>query len=544
MGQAIHIFKKDVRHLRFEIVIAVAVAALFAFIETKHALSPVDAVYSNTSASYLALILLPIIWWTLIGRVIHDEALPGDRQFWITRPYSWRSLLSAKILFILAFVNLPMLIAQAVIIHAYGFSIGSELVGLLWSQVLLTIVFVLPIIAMSALTTGFVQLIAGILTPCVIALISSVVGPGRGIMLSGFPSGLAVLRLGRALGVSTVSAGGYGWVQPYFVYLLIAVGGLTIILWQFRRRGTAVGRCFAGATVILLIAGFPWISWPTAFKIQSSLAKTRVDLTSAHLVYDLRNERPPVAFRQGGENVRVHIPLQWMGIPSGASAQIEHLSMSFTVPDGTKWTSEGSSWIDPKEPNQPFFVNSSFDGGAYLTRNDVPVKVHGTLYLTIFGNPHTTQVPFGGHFVPVAQVGLCSATESYIESSPPPHYLVICNSAFRSPEGLMAYRFAQSDQDAADNFKSLPIPQRQPSFSPFPAELRISPVSHEAGSYMELYLHPASQESAELNDLRTWDHAVIQTVEPLGHIRLDFDLDAGRATMYRSNNNEKIRPGG
>ena len=126
MGQAIHIFKKDVRHLRFEIAIAITVAALFAFIETKHALWPVDAVYSDTPASYLALLLLPVAWWTLIGRAIHDEALPGDRQFWITRPYSWRSLLGAKLLFIFAFINLPMLVAQMVIVHAYGFSLGAE----------------------------------------------------------------------------------------------------------------------------------------------------------------------------------------------------------------------------------------------------------------------------------------------------------------------------------------------------------------------------------------------------------------------------------
>ncbi len=170
MSQALHIFKKDVRHLRFEIAIAITVTALFAFIETKHALWPVDAVYSRTPASYLALLLLPVAWWMLIGRAIHDEALPGDRQFWITRPYSWRSLLSAKILFILAFINLPMLIAQLVILRAYGFSIGAELPGLLVESGPAHNCFHIANLAMSALTTGFVQLIAGVLTPCVIAL--------------------------------------------------------------------------------------------------------------------------------------------------------------------------------------------------------------------------------------------------------------------------------------------------------------------------------------------------------------------------------------
>jgi len=522
MGQAIHIFKKDVRHLRFEIAIALTVAALFAFIETKHALWPVDAIYSDTPASYLALLLLPVVWWMLIGRAIHDEALPGDRQFWITRPYSWRSLLSAKILFNLAFINLPMMIAQIVIVHAYGFSIGAELAGLLWSQILLTIVFVLPVLAVSALTDGFVQLIAGILTPSVIALIFTAVRPSRQIMVSNFGGG-AVLRVGMALGVFT---GAYGWVQPYLVCLLVAVAGLTTVLWQYRRRGTIAGRCVAGATVILLIAGFPWISWPTASKIQSSLLKTSVDLSSAHLVSDLGAEKPPIAFRQGGEYVGVRVPFQIAGLPSGTSAMVEHLFITFQVPDGTTWNSEEFAWENPKGPDQQFWIQSGFYGAAYLTRNDVPIKVHGTLYLTVYGDPHTTQVPFGDHFVPVAQVGLCSATESYIEGYIRRKYLLICNSAFRSPAELISYRFAASDQDTTDHFR--PLNQyRQPSFSPFPAELRISPVSHEYTTF---------------NDLGTWDRAVIQTLEPLGHIRLDFDVDAGRMIVRRNNNNERIRP--
>jgi hypothetical protein len=309
------------------------------------------------------------------------------------------------------------------------------------------------------------------------------------------------------------------------VYLLVAVAGLTTILWQYRRRGIIAGRCFAGATVILLIAGFPWISWHTAMNIQSSLAKTPVDLSSAHLISDLGMEKPAVAFRQAGGYVGVRVPLQLAGLPSGASAMVEHLSISFQVPDGTAWKSEEFAWENPKGPDQQFFIQSGFYGAAYLTRNDVPVKVHGTLYFTVFGNPQTTQVPFGDHFVLVAQVGLCSATESHIEGYIRRNYLLLCNSAFRSPAALVSYRFAGSDQDSTDHFRPL-SQQRQPSFSPFPAELRISPVSHEYTTF---------------NDLETWDRAVIQTLEPLGHIRLDFDVDAGRMITPR-NKNEKIQP--
>jgi hypothetical protein len=531
MGQAIHVFKKDIRHLRFEIAIAVTVVGLFAFIETKHALWPVDAVNSMTPAVYLALLLLPVAWWMLIGRVIHDEALPGDRQFWITRPYSWRSVLIAKLLFIAAFVNLPILIAQVVIVRAYGFSLGAGLAGLLWNQVLFTVVFVLPVLAMSALTDGFVQLIAGILTPCVIALALA------GLSFNFRPQ-LVVMSVAGPFSI------GAEWVRYYLTFIIVTVAALAILLWQYSRRGTAVARCFAAAAWILVAMVFYFISSSEAFRIDSALSRKQADLSATRLVSDSGVKKPHVSFRQGGEDVRVSVPFQITGLPSGTTARIEYLSGSFQTPDGTTWNSDGFSWENPDGPDQQFSVGSGFYGGAYLTRNDVPVNVHGTLYLAIFGNPRTTQVPFGNHFVPVAQVGLCAATESYIESSNRRKYLLICNSAFRSPAGLVSYRFARSDQDTTDNFKPLiqlgrisfsPFPgafrpliqQTQLSFSPFPADLRISPVSREYTTF---------------NDLETWDHVIVQTLEPLGHIRLDFNVDLGRATMYGSNNNEKIRP--
>jgi hypothetical protein len=87
MRQALHIFKKDVRYLWYEIAITLALVVMFVgfrWIE----------------------FILPIAWCYLAARVIYAEPLPGDRVFWITRPYAWKSLLAAKALFILTFVNL------------------------------------------------------------------------------------------------------------------------------------------------------------------------------------------------------------------------------------------------------------------------------------------------------------------------------------------------------------------------------------------------------------------------------------------------------
>src|SRR6266536_3025901 len=105
MRQALHIFGKDVRYLWREICLVLGLAAIFAW----------------TNPWWMTILLLAAMSY-LIARLIHAEAIPGDRQFWITRPYRWKSLLAAKLLFMLTFVNLPILLAQFGIVAAGGFS--------------------------------------------------------------------------------------------------------------------------------------------------------------------------------------------------------------------------------------------------------------------------------------------------------------------------------------------------------------------------------------------------------------------------------------
>jgi hypothetical protein len=81
MRQTFHIFKKDVRHLWFEIAVTVSVASGFTFTGARRALWLVDPETNRIAAWTLLMFLLPLVWWTLIARAIHDEVLPGDRQF-------------------------------------------------------------------------------------------------------------------------------------------------------------------------------------------------------------------------------------------------------------------------------------------------------------------------------------------------------------------------------------------------------------------------------------------------------------------------------
>src|SRR5208337_3681267 len=116
MRQAWHIFLKDVRRLRYELIVILAMTAAYAWLQGHW--SPLYSAQNgrvNLTAGLLRGFLLPMAWWYLASLAVYGEPLPGDRQFWVTRPYRWTSLLGAKLLFIVAFVSFPLLLADCLI---------------------------------------------------------------------------------------------------------------------------------------------------------------------------------------------------------------------------------------------------------------------------------------------------------------------------------------------------------------------------------------------------------------------------------------------
>lgn len=485
MRQALHILKKDVRHLWFEIAVAITVVAAFTFTGARRALWLVDPATNRSAAWTLVMILLPLVWWTLIARVIHDEALPGDSQFWITRPYSWKSLLGAKVLFILTFISLPMLLADGIIVHAFGLPLRTELPGLLWSQVLLAIAFVLPIAALSALTTGFVQLIFAILTPCVIGLGIAIIAPE--VVLGGF-------------------FGASDWVKTYYVFLLITVAASGILIWQYAMRRTAAARSLAVAAGILAALGMTLIPWSAAFRIESWLSKQRVDPSLVRVDFDSGNSWLTRAVIEGGDRVHVELPLNITGLPAGMIAQPEGFSVDLQAPDGTTRQADQLPLRIASKMGLKFSLEATLDGAFYRKVKDEPVKVRGSLYLTLFGNAQTARVPFGDRSVRVPRVGVCSASGGANRRS----YFLICSSAFRFPAVVVSYRFIESAKEAVQEVWSSTQPRRAISYCPFPAELGIGPVSQD----FTFSTVPVPLSEAE-----------VDTLEPLAHIRRNLAID-------------------
>ena len=191
MKQIVHIFLKDVRHLWIEILVALAmiVAQLWTgryqwTVEgPTGGYEPVDILHT---ASILLVPLMLIAWVLLIARCVHDDRLVGDRQFWLTRPYEWWKLLAAKFLFVAAFIIIPFLALQCVLLAQAGFSPLHWMPQILIRLLLIVAAIILPLMAIATVTSGFgrmVLVLIGVLLYTVIGFVSSAI-QGRGSVTS------------------------------------------------------------------------------------------------------------------------------------------------------------------------------------------------------------------------------------------------------------------------------------------------------------------------------------------------------------------------
>ena len=101
MNQVWNIFRKDARHHWPEIAASLALLVAFAWLDIRSWSSFDDGIATGAAAAFsfffvsqmlpgLIKPLLLLSWMFLIVRVVHEESLVGDRQFWVTRPYDWK----------------------------------------------------------------------------------------------------------------------------------------------------------------------------------------------------------------------------------------------------------------------------------------------------------------------------------------------------------------------------------------------------------------------------------------------------------------------
>ena len=164
MRETLHILHKDIRRHWPEILVGLVLLGLYVRLSLRPPQSPrYGALFPWFRLSLEAVRPLTVFFWIFLSvRVVHGETLVGDRQWWITKPYEWWTLLAAKELFLLLFLNLPLFCVQLYLLHHGGFPILQNLVGVLGIQLQLAVVLVLPSITLGCVTRGFAQVMIAV----------------------------------------------------------------------------------------------------------------------------------------------------------------------------------------------------------------------------------------------------------------------------------------------------------------------------------------------------------------------------------------------
>jgi hypothetical protein len=311
MIQSLHILRKDIRHLWADLALYAALLIAFS-VATPMAWNGADA--SNIPLHIfigLLKILIPIIWLAMIARLIHDESLVGDQQFWITRPYRWISLLSAKLLFIVLCLVLPFAMMQWALLLQAGLNPLHAITGQSLALLKMGLWVWLPFTVVAAVTTTIQRMFMSMLA--------------------------VVIFWGAALTILSSSPGPRMPLPFAFETCGIVIGALLIgiLLYQYASRNTFASRIALVTTALLFVALFSClvggqIQGPVNLFVRNHYPVS----TDASLRLTFDSSAKPFQ-NQEGETLRigkltiVRVPISIQGLNS--TAQLDDQNVSFTI---------------------------------------------------------------------------------------------------------------------------------------------------------------------------------------------------------------------
>ena len=413
MNQILHIFRKDVRQFWREIALSVGLLAAFTWYE------PGQWVSDPAPALWPLAPLLLFGWGFLIVRDIQAEVLVGDRQFWVTRPYERMNLLTAKILFVVVVFSLPLLMADAILLRRAGFAPGLYVGGLLWLQLFLTVLLVLPVVTLGTVTSNVGQAVLVVLGVCLYFIAQMILSDAT--VRSHWPH--VVTSLPSSL-LPTILIGTF----------------VAVIALQYAWRKTTLARgLLLGLAMALLLIGIgtspppppPWIPDAREYPFLAAGEKPPVQLA-----FDPKGPRSEPAYRRERE-VRVQIPLQASGQAKDAFVQTDGMMVTIDAGGGLRWSSAwqrgGGPFLFPgrAQSNVDFAVDRDF----FERTKTLPVAVQFSFVISVSRQKDGRRVFITNKDFAAPRVGFCwtqSATTNTIGCRYPPRvpaYLMISTVA-------------------------------------------------------------------------------------------------------------------
>jgi hypothetical protein len=409
----VHIFLKDARHQWLEILISlVATSALV--VESPTRWHTGLTAYVNAFSYFafsrnlpeLLILIVPLSWWLLISPVIHEEKLVGDRQFWITRPYEWKKLLAAKILFLIVFLYIPLMVAQSAMLVGAGFSPFSSVGGLLENQLGLMCAVVLPLVALSTVTRNFARMTLALLGALVcliaIAAMASAVPPDR----------VAIPHSGEI-----------------FFWIVLCLCGAVIIL-QYARRNAKVSWIML-VLLVVLFGAFDRGGSSDDAQMNRKYPPGQAGAGMAQFAYQEKQGEASSFVTQYHDWVGIAVPVDVSGVAEGTITIPDFVKVTLQAPGGKRWTSTWQGASIDKLFSGGRVVNAQFamPRAVYEEFIGKPIGVQMTFALTQARAETPMRLTLNQNDFAVPEVGMCSP----VWYGPGEIGSIVCRSALRQP---------------------------------------------------------------------------------------------------------------
>jgi len=360
----VQLMRKDARCLWPWIAVTWLLLALFPLHETMAA-DPVRGF-----RSLLFQVALPVAMFLLVIVSVQQEKLIGDRQYWLTRPFTGWHLLAAKILFFVVFLNVPMLLVRAVMLRNALMPVTENVPALVCYQVLFTLAFILPVAALAAVTKRVGQAILATVAGFVaLSIVGAYWFRGSG---------------------SSPNWGTLGWIRSILIVGVIAAGGATGLVLQYAGRRTFSCRLILAAVAALAFAAYAMPPVALAVAVQTALTPERADHVGIRFD-DARAGQRALAWSSGSSDpagIQVKIPVRIDGLAPGLEPVDDWTRLCVTGADGGTSCSE---WVvrngNSDLSRQDAWLRAFVDRSVFDRRKDAPVRVHGTVASHCCGAP-------------------------------------------------------------------------------------------------------------------------------------------------------------
>jgi len=361
----LHILRKDTRRLWPAILAAAVLLGTLARFDRWRS----DWLISSTEG-YLN-ILIPIAWACLIALAVEQDAIPGDRQFWITRPFRTRSLFSAKALFAVLFVHVPLLVADCYILAMRGFSPVTYAPNLLAIQFVLACALTIPALALASLVRSFSHFVMEVVAVAAVFLV---------LNGSGWREPIIVEPL-------------LDTVRREFLIAIVAVAGIAVLIGQYAGRRVLLSRGIAVGFGVAASLFCAYLLPPSALALRTAVTP------GAPKVSMRLDNTPRKPYQIWGGRVQIALPIAFEGIQEHDLVRAEAIESEIVTASGGYYREAPRRRFSPAEKpplysfaigwgrrneTDPDWLTYEFERPVFPTFSNGPVTIRGKAALDIY----------------------------------------------------------------------------------------------------------------------------------------------------------------